>query len=244
MDPIEDFRREVAKSILESREDAVFQRLSQAWMEKSVVHKYPYRFTWMGVPIIQYPQDIVAMQELVCLVKPDLIIETGIAHGGSLVFYASMLELLGGRGHVIGVDIDIRAHNRERLEQHPMFRRVSLVQGSSIAQETVKTVIDMASGFCNPLVVLDSMHTHSHVLDELRAYSHLIRKDSYIVVFDTLIEDMPESFYSDRPWSVGNNPKTAIDTFIDENDSFIVDNDIALKLMLTTCSCGFLRRVK
>jgi len=242
MDPISSFQREVAQSIREAREDTEFLRLSREWFEKSVTRKYPYNFTWMGVPIIQYPQDIIAMQELIFDIRPDLIVETGIAHGGSLIFYASMLELYCGRGRVIGVDIDIRAHNRERLEKHPMFSRISLIQGSSTEQETVDAVFEMANGYENPLVVLDSMHTHEHVLAELRAYSPLVKKDGYIVVFDTIIEDMPGSFYSDRPWSVGNNPKTAVHAFVRENDAFVIENTIESKLLLTTCPDGFLRR--
>ena len=244
MDQIELFEQEVIQNIKDSHDDVDFMNINQAWFEKSVIHKYPYSFSWMGIPIIQYPQDIIAMQELIFRIKPDLIIETGIAHGGSLVFYASMMEILGNNGRVIGIDIDFREHNRKRLEKHPMFKHISLIQGSSIAQETAETVYKKASVYERAIVILDSMHTHEHVLAELRAYSPLVKKEGYIVVFDTIIEDMPITFYQDRPWSVGNNPKTAVRAFIQENNAFTIDNSYESKLLLTTCPDGFLKRVE
>jgi cephalosporin hydroxylase len=244
MDPIARFESERAKSIQDAGADAEFARLSRAWFEKSVEHKYPYNFTWMGIPIIQYPQDIVAMQELIWRAKPDLILETGVAHGGSLVFYASMLELLGGEGRVIGIDIDIRAHNRGRLEEHPMSRRIALLEGSSVSPALVVRARALARGAENPLVVLDSLHTREHVLGELRAYAPLVKVGGYIAVFDTVVEDMPKGAYPGRPWGPGDNPKTAVREFVRENPDFVIDNTWDEKLLLTTCPDGFLRRVR
>jgi cephalosporin hydroxylase len=194
----------------------------------------------MGIPIIQYPQDIMAMQELIFNVKPDFILETGIAHGGSLVFYASMLQLLGG-GRVVGIDIDIRPHNRRRLETHPMAPYITLLDGSSIDPEIIRQASALAKDAKNPLVALDSMHTQAHVLAELRAYSPLVRKGSYIVVCDTLIEHMPEDFYPNRPWGIGNNPHTAVQTFLKENSRFEIDRSFEEKVLFTCCPGGFLR---
>jgi cephalosporin hydroxylase len=194
----------------------------------------------MGIPIIQYPQDIIAMQELIFKVKPDLIIETGIAHGGSVVFYASMLQLLG-RGSVIGVDIDIRAHNRERLEAHPMRPYITMIEGSSIAEDIVSQVALLAAGAENPMVILDSMHTGEHVLAELRIYSQFVKKDSYIVVCDTFVENMPANFYPDRPWDVGDNPMTAVKAFLKENKRFEIDDAIEKKTIISCAPSGFLR---
>jgi cephalosporin hydroxylase len=244
MNPISAFEAEVARSIKSARADAEYMRLSRAWFEKSVEHKYPYHFTWMGVPIIQYPQDIVAMQELIWRVKPDLILETGVAHGGSLVFYASLLELLGGGGRVIGIDIDIRAHNRKRLESHPMTRHITLLEGSSADPAVVARARELARGAKNPLVVLDSLHTREHVLAELTAYAPLVKKDGYIAVFDTIVEDMPDGLYPGRPWGKGDNPRAAVREFVKINPDFVIDNTLDEKLLLTTCPDGFLRRAR
>jgi cephalosporin hydroxylase len=219
------------------------QQLTQEWFLESVRAKYSYGFTWMGRPIIQYPQDIVAMQELIWKVQPDLIVETGIAHGGSLVFYASMLELLGGNGKVVGVDIDIREHNRVAIEAHPMFKRIELIQGSSIDGAIVDEVKRRAAGRQRIMVVLDSNHTHDHVLAELRAYSPLVTKDSYLVVFDTVVEDMPDEFFPDRPWRRGNSPKTAVWKFLEECSRFQIDKAIDQRLLITVSPDGFLRCV-
>jgi len=205
--------------------------------------KYSYNFTWMGIPIIQFPQDMVAMQEIIWQVKPDLIIETGVAHGGSLVFSASMLELLGGKRHVIGIDIDIRSHNRVEIEKHPMSKRISLVQGSSIDAGTVAQVRKLAEGYSNVLVFLDSNHTHDHVLKELECYSPFVTPGSYLVVFDTVIEDMPADFYPDRPWGKGNNPKTAVHEFLRGNKDFVIDESIPQKILITVAPDGYLKRV-
>jgi cephalosporin hydroxylase len=198
----------------------------------------------MGRPIIQFPQDIIAMQEIVWKVRPQLVVETGIAHGGSLIFYASMLELLGGDGVVLGIDIDIRAHNRAEIEKHPMFKRIKMIEGSSVDENVVSQVYEFAKDKTPTLVVLDSMHTHDHVLKELNAYSPLVTKDSYIVAFDTVVEDMPDNFFQDRPWGKGNNPKTAVWEFLKSNDQFEIDKEIDEKLLITVAPDGYLKRIK
>ena len=220
------------------------RRLTREWFIASSKFEYSYHFTWLGRPIIQFPQDIIAMQEIIWRVKPNLIIETGIAHGGSLIFYASMLELVGGNGQVLGVDIDIREHNRVEIEKHPMFKRITMVQGSSSDEVVIKQIYDFARGRNPILVVLDSNHTHAHVLRELELYSPLVTKGSYLVVFDTIIEDMPHDFFSDRPWGKGNNPKTAVWEFLKTNDRFEVDKDIENKVLITVAPDGYLRCVK
>jgi cephalosporin hydroxylase len=221
---------------------------ADAFMKASVPPKYSYNFSWLGRPIIQYPQDILAMQEIIYEIKPDFIIETGIAHGGSLIFYASMLELnaaCGGpkRAEVLGVDIDIRSHNRKAIEAHPMFKRISMIEGSSIATVIIKKVRAMAADKQRVLVCLDSMHTHDHVLAELKAYAPLVSIGSYCVVFDTIIEDLPSGIFSGRPWDTGNNPKTATREFLQTHSEFQVDLEINHKLLISVAPEGYLRRV-
>ena len=182
-----------------------------------------------------------AMQELIWQIKPELIIETGIAHGGSIIFYASMLELLGGNGLVVGIDIDIRAHNRREIEAHPMFKRIHLIEGSSIASEVVEEVYGLAAGKAPILVALDSNHTHDHVLQELKLYSPLVTRGSYLVVFDTIIEDFPAGYFHDRPWDKGNNPKTAVSEFLAANKRFQLDEDLESKLLITVAPGGYLQ---
>jgi cephalosporin hydroxylase len=238
------FFAEVAANIQGLKEDTDVQALSRIWLREVTRHKYAYNFTWMGRPLIQLPQDMIAMHEIIWRVGPDLIIETGVAHGGSLIYYASLLELLGNDGRVIGVDIDIRGHNRIELEKHPMFKRIDLIQGSSIDPAVADQVTRLAEGRKSVLVVLDSNHTHDHVLNELRLYAPLVTKGSYLVVFDTLIEDMPDEFFADRPWGKGNNPKTAVREFMATTDRFAIDKDIDAKLLITVALDGYLRCVK
>jgi len=214
------------------------------WICRTARFKYTYNFSWLGRPIIQFPQDIIAMQEIIWQVKPELIIETGIAHGGGLIFYASMLELIGGDGLVLGIDIDIREHNRIEIEKHPMFKRITMIQGSSTDEDVVKQVYDLARGRKPVLVALDSNHTHAHVLRELQLYSPLVTKGSYLVVFDTIIEDMPDDFFPNRPWRKGNNPKTAVWEFLKTNDRFEIDKDIENKLLITVAPDGYLLCIK
>ena len=211
---------------------------------RSCDYRYSYNFSWMGRPIIQYPQDLVAMQEIIWRVKPDLVIETGIAHGGSLIFYSSMLELIGGPGRVLGIDIDIREHNRAAIEAHPMFRRITMFEGSSVDDAMAERVRAFAEGAERVMVVLDSNHTHEHVLRELELYSPLVTRDSYLVVFDTVVEDMPDEAFPDRPWGRGDNPTTAIREFLQTNDRFVIDKETEGKLLLTVAPDGYLRCVK
>ena len=244
MDPIEQFRQECVARIRLNRENDQLMNVARTFMRESTMPKYSYNFSWLGRPIIQYPQDMIAMQEIIWQVKPDLIIETGIAHGGSLIFYASMLELLGGAGQVLGIDIDIREHNRVEIEKHPMYKRITMIEGSSIDEKIALQVYDFARDKKQILVVLDSMHTHDHVLKELELYSPLVTKGSYLVVFDTIIEDMPEDFFPDRPWGKGNNPKTAVQEFLKTNDRFVVDKEIENKLLITVAPDGYLKCVR
>lgn len=218
--------------------------LSRKWFLESSKFEYSYHFTWLGRPVIQFPQDIVAMQEIIWQTKPDLIIETGIAHGGSLIFYASMLELIAGNGTVLGIDIDIRTHNRVEIEKHPMFKRIQMFEGSSIEDKTIEFVYNAAKGKKSILVVLDSNHTHTHVCKELELYSPLVTKGSYLVVFDTIIDHMPASFSKNRPWGKNNNPKTAVQEFLDSNDRFVVDKELESKLLVTVAPDGYLKCTK
>jgi cephalosporin hydroxylase len=220
------------------------KQLAKSLMLASIDEKYSYNFTWLGRPIIQYPQDIIALQEIIWNVKPDLIIETGIAHGGSIIFSASMLELLGVNGHVLGIDIDIRKHNRVEIEKHPMFKRITMFEGSSIAPEMVDRVIEFAKPYKTVMLVLDSNHTHDHVFAELQYYTPLVTKESYCVVFDTIIEDMPSGSFPDRLWDKGNNPKTAVWEFLKQNNNFEIDKSIENKLLITAAPDGYLKRIK
>lgn len=224
--------------------DEELKREAFALFLRSCRYNYSYNFTWLGRPIIQFPQDMIAMQEIIWQVKPDLIIETGIAHGGSLIFSASILEMIGGDGRVLGIDIDIRPHNRVEIEQHPMHKRITMIEGSSIAPRVVEQVRELARGKKDILVMLDSNHTHEHVTEELTFYSPLVTKGSYLVVFDTVVEDMPDEFFPDRPWGRGNNPKTAVQQFLRENNRFEVDKAIDEKLLLTVAPGGYLKCVK
>jgi len=209
-----------------------------------IKYRYTYNFNWLERPIIQLPQDIIAMQEIIWEVKPDLIIETGIAHGGSIIFYTSILELIGGNGEVLGIDIDIREHNRIEIESHPLFKRIKMLEGSSVDDGILKQVYNRVEHKECILVVLDSNHTHDHVLRELQLYSPLVTKGSYLVVFDTLIEDVPEKALIDKPWGKGNNPKTAVWEFLKSNDRFEIDKTIEKKLLITVAPDGYLKCVK
>lgn len=238
----ESFRDEVRDNVQGLKGNRDLQTLSKEWIRDTAAHKYTYNYSWMGRPIIQFPQDMVAMQEILWAVKPDVVIETGIAHGGSIVYYASILELMG-HGEVVGIDIDIRAHNRHAIETHPMAKRIHLVEGSSIAEETIAKVKKLAQGK-RAVVVLDSNHTHEHVLEELRAYAPLVCEGGYCVVMDTVVEDMPASLSADRPWGPGDNPKTAVHAYLKETDNFVIDSDVDAKLLISVAPSGYLRRVK
>ena len=255
--PHRDFLKECQDRVV-SYQRSEIRRVAHSFMCASTEPKYSYNFTWQGRPIIQYPQDMVAMQEVIWAVKPDLIIETGIAHGGSLIFNASMLAQLDmceaieagisfnpkeSRRKVLGIDIDIRAHNRAAIEAHPMAARIQMIQGSSIAPEITMQVKEVASSYERVLVCLDSNHTHEHVLAELEAYCPLTSVGSYCVVFDTVIEDLPSNMFPDRPWGPGNSPKTAVLEYLKTHPEFEVDKGIQLKLLITVAVDGYLKRV-
>lgn len=258
MDPIEQFKSERAEAIDSYGRNKEFKELSAKWRSASLAERYVYNFDWLGRPIIQYPQDIQAVQELVWATRPDLIIETGIAHGGSLILSASLLALLDicdateagtsfdprqPRRKVIGVDIDIRSHNRTAIESHPLANRIEMIQGSSVDVSVVDAIKSKAAGYERVMVCLDSMHTHDHVLAELEAYAPLVTPGCYCIVFDTVIEEMPSGFYKDRPWDVGNNPMTAVRSYLAGHSEFAIDKALASKLMLTVAPDGFLKRL-
>jgi cephalosporin hydroxylase len=242
IDPITDFKNECAERVASYPQKDDLVSAAQAFNVASNREKYSYNFTWMGRPIIQYPQDMIAMQELIWRIQPDLIIETGIAHGGSLIYYASLLELIG-KGEVVGIDIDIRAHNRREIEAHPMFKRITMLQGSAIDETLIEEVKKLAAGKQTIMVCLDSNHTHEHVLRELELYSPFVTVGSYLVVFDTIVEDMPAKMY-DRPWDKGDNPKTAVWEFLKQTDDYEIDHEIDNKLLISVAPEGYLKRVK
>ena len=249
------FKSECAAEIRQQSADGSLKELTSKWIAKATEHKYSYHFEWLGRPIIQYPQDIVAMQELIWSIKPDLIIETGIAHGGSLILSASMLALLDmaegtaaspqqSARRVLGIDIDIREHNRDAIEAHPFSGYIKMMQGSSVDAQVVAEVRTFAKDFKRVLVCLDSNHTHQHVLDELNAYAPLVSVGSYCVVFDTIVEDLPKSMYPNRPWGPGDNPKTAARAYLKDHPEFVNDTSIPAKLQVTVAPDGYLRRLR
>lgn len=241
--PIQAFIDERTERIKSNGSNADLQAAAKAFNETSNRTQYSYNFSWMGRPIIQYPQDMIAMQEIIWQLKPDLIIETGIAHGGSLVYYASLLELIG-KGEILGIDIDIREHNKKEIEQHPMFKHITMIQGSSVSEETAEKVRAFAKGKQTVLVCLDSNHTHKHVLRELELYAPLVTTGSYMVVFDTIVEDMPNDYLPGRPWKGGDNPKTAVWEFLKQNDQFVIDTEIDNKLLISVAPEGYLKKIK
>lgn len=270
IDPIASFKLERIERICRYGFNKMWHETSKTWIERAFEQKYMYNFECMGRPIIQIPIDMIAIQELIWQIKPDLIIETGIAHGGSLIFSASMLAMIdyceavqkgktldpkAGKRRVLGLDIDIRSHNRAAIEAHPLAHKIDMIQGSSIDADIITRVHHYAKDYKSILVCLDSMHTHEHVLAELEAYAPLVSLDSYCVVFDTIIEDMPDDMFPDRPWSRGNNPKTAVWEYLrrlkdegrkafDGNPlNFGIDNMIENKLLITAAPDGYLKRI-
>lgn len=210
-------------------------------------YRYSYLWSWMGVPIIQRPADVLALQEIVWETKPDVIVETGVARGGSVVFFASLLRMLGKPdGKVIGVDIDIRAHNRDTIERHPMASSIALIEGSSVAPETIQKVNAHIMDGASVMVVLDSDHSRNHVLAELRAYCNLVSKGQFLVAADTILGFIPPekapTYYS-KVLLAGDEPLAAVRAFLAENDSFALD-PINGKLIMSSSPHGYLRRVK
>lgn len=257
MTPEEQFRTSVTANVQRMGNDVDLLNLSREWIRKTGEYNYAYNFSWLGRPIIQLPQDIVAMQEIIWQVRPDLIVETGIAHGGSLIFSATVLAMLDyceaaqqgiplnpaeSKRTVVGVDIDIREHNRKALEEHPLSGHIRLIEGSSLDADVVDKVHQIAATKESVLVCLDSNHTHAHVLEELKAYGPLVTPNSYCVVFDTLIDDMPDELWGEKEWGKGNNPKTAVKQFLVEHPEFSVDETVENKTILTAAPHGFLRR--
>lgn len=243
-DPIQAFVNQREQRIRGNETNSGLQKAAADFNVESNKAQYSYNFSWMGRPIIQYPQDMIAMQELIWEIKPDLIIETGIAHGGSLIYYASIMELIGN-GEVLGIDIDIREHNKQEIEKHPMFKRIKMIEGSSVSEEIVEKVRQFADGKKKILVCLDSNHTHEHVLQELNFYAPFVSLNSYIVVFDTIVEDLPEGYFSQqRPWGISNNPKTAVQDFLATNKNFEIDHSIDNKVLISVAPQGYLKRVK
>ncbi len=247
--PLKKFRLEVVERAKLYENDKALQEVRKNFMEQIAITKYAYSFFWLGVPVIQLPQDLQAMQEIIWEVKPDLIIETGIALGGSIIFSASMLALLEvcgeiKNGQVIGIDIDIRPHNRKAILTHPLNKKITMFEGSSIDESIIRKVAVFAKSKKRALVCLDSDHTHNHVLAELRAYAHMVSVGSYCIVGDTAIEDASAGTASGRPWGKGNNPKTAVREFLKENNNFKIDKIIESKLALTGSPDGYLKRIK
>lgn len=244
LDPIELFHEERRERIESNKTDQNLLKASHDYMKELIRINFIYNFSWLGRPVIQFPQDLFVMQEIIWETTPDIIVETGIAHGGSIIFYASMLELIG-KGRVIGIDVDIRSHNRVEIEKHPLHKRIDMIEGSSISADVVEKVKSIVKNEKRIMVVLDSNHTHEHVLKELEYYTPLVSIGNYCVVFDTAVEDFSrECPIVDRPWGPGNNPKTAVWEFLKNNDQFVVDSDIDAKLLITSAPNGFLRRVK
>lgn len=259
MNHVEQFEKEVKENVARMGADKALQNLSLKWVCNISPYKYAYNFKYLGRPVIQVPQDIIAMQEIIWQVRPDLIIETGIAHGGSLIMNASMLSILDycdavaagrvldpktSKRRVLGLDIDIRVHNRQAIETHPMAGKIDMIQGSSIASEVIAQVRNLAKDYESILVCLDSNHTHEHVLAELEAYAPLVSVGSYCCVFDTLIEDMPADMFPDHPWGKGNNPKTAVWEYLKIHPEFEIDKSIENKLLITVAPDGYLKRVR
>ena len=253
------FLSQCLREVSEQGSSDTLKSLTRQWVDESIKTNYSYHFEWLGRPVIQYPQDLVGTQQLLWSVQPDLIIETGIARGGSLIFYASMLELIAQCGgppnaKVLGIDIDIRKHNEDAILEHPMAKRIEMIQGSSIEKSVTDEVTKRATSAQKVMVCLDSNHTHEHVLQELRLYAPLVSLGSYVIVFDTVVEDLPSSLIKDRPWAKGNNPKTAVSEYLQEiKDKNVrdekgvrlqleIDNDIQSKLMITVAPSGYLRR--
>ncbi len=253
-----EFGVESKNRIKENAKNTELRRAASRFMKASTTPKYSYNFFWQGRPIIQYPQDIIAMQELIWSIKPDLIIETGIAHGGSLIFNASMLALVEmsqaiekkqiiepskPKSMVLGIDIDIRKHNEIAIKSHPMYSRIKMIEGSSVDESTLAKVNSFAANFSKVLVCLDSNHTYDHVLKELELYAPFVSKDSYCVVFDTIIEDLPPEEFPNRPWGPGNSPKTAVNKFLLDHPEFMIDKEIDHKLLISVCPNGFLKKI-
>lgn len=242
MHPLDLFYEERKKRLAEQGRDGALRRASREFLRESLRSGYSYNFSWLGRPVIQYPQDLVALQEIIWRVRPRLIIETGVAHGGSVIFSASMLELLGGPGLALGIDIDIRAHNRPLIEGHPLAHRLRLLEGGSLDPAIADQARRLAAEGGPVMVILDSDHSHRHVLAEMRLYGPLVTPGSYMVVFDGLVEDFPEAVAPGRPWGPGNNPLSAIWEFLSGPNDFEIDREMEDKLLISAAPSGYLRK--
>ena len=255
---VQEFSQQRVVEITAQGENTELKDLSQQWLNSSCTHNYSLHFDWMTRPIIQYPQDMVALQEIIWSVKPDLIIECGIAHGGSLIYNASILAMLdyckaaedkvavdphATTSKILGIDIDIRCHNRKAIESHPLSHKIKMIEGSSVDPKVISQVKEFARNHQSILVILDSNHTHEHVLAELHAYAELASTNSYCIVFDTVIEDMPAEMHDNRPWGPGNNPKTAVWKFLETNTKFKIDHSINSKLLISVGPQGYLKKI-
>lgn len=238
-----EFAKEKMNNIELQGNDEIVCMNARAFIESTYKYKYVNHFSWLGMPVMQFPQDLMAMQEIIYNVKPDCIIETGVGRGGSIVFYASMLHLLGINGKVIGIDFSIDKNNLTIIQEHSMFRYIKLIQGNSLEDNTIKSVRDFIDKkqYKKIMVLLDSSHEYSHVLSEMIKYSNFVSNGSYLVVFWTLIEDLPESFCHSYSWKRGNSPKTAIDEFLKQNNRFVIDKELDHKLLISTAPSGYLK---
>lgn len=241
---LKNFKKKVDKNIKLMSQDKNLKKKSIDWMLHADKYKYTYNFRWMGIPIIKFPNDILALQEIIWKVKPDVIIETGIAHGGSIIFSATMLELIGKDGLVIGVDIDIRKHNRVEIEKSKFYKRIKMFEGSSVSKKIIKKIKSLIKPKSKVMVFLDSNHTYPHVMKEIEIYSKLVTKNSYLVVEDTFTEFFPKNYFSNRPWDVGNNPLIAINEFLKKNKNFKIDKNLNEKLSITETFDGYLKKIK
>lgn len=239
MDKNKEFQKQNKEKIQHMNKDIILKKLTREWFLQSYQYEYSYHFSWLGRPIIQYPQDMIAIQEIIWNTKPEIIIETGIAHGGSLIFSASILELIG-KGEVVGIDVDIRKHNKKEIESHRLHKRITMLEGSSIDKKIRDKIYEIAKNK-KVMVILDSNHTEKHVLKELEIYSPLVSKGCYLVVFDTIIEDLPDEFVKNRDWGKNNNPKSAIKKFLSNSNRFHIDEKIEKKLLITAASGGYLK---
>lgn len=259
MKKIKSFKKEVEMRLYHNSKNKILKKTASDFIVNSIIPKYSYNFEWLGRPIIQYPQDMVALQEIIWKTKPDLIIETGIAHGGSLVYSASLLFLLDlcdsikkkqklnsniSSRRVLGIDIDIRNHNKKAINSHPMISKIIMIEGSSISQNTFKRVKNIAKNHQKILVLLDSNHTHHHVLEELNLYGPLVTKGSYCIVFDTIIEKVPKQMYPDRQWGPKNSPASAVNEFLKKNKNFKIDKSINNKILISVAPNGYLQKIK
>lgn len=224
-----------------------FKAVSRAWLRAGWDTKHVYSFSWFGRPIIQLPEDMFRLQEVIYQLKPDVVVETGVAHGGSLVFYASLFQAMG-RGRVIGVDIEIRPHNRRAIESHELAHRISLVEGSSVDSGTFDRVLTAVGDARCVLVVLDANHTYDHVLREMELYSKLVTKGSYIIVTDGIMKDLVGAPRTKPDWAT-NNPHKALIDFVSNNPGFAVEepewlfNESLLSERITYWPDAFVRKV-